>query len=383
MPEPTPDQTLHLPSLVIKNFRGIDELTIPRLGRVTLLAGKNGVGKTTALDAARIWAARGRPRTLSDVLFSRDEIVSLVGDDGEEITAPDWDALFFARRMYAGETLSIGPLHDGDALQIRAVPMSEDLIEQLSLLPPSAFGDEEMLGFEINFQGSRHTIPVRYLEHGAWPRNRFSIPSRARRSLDNRYMPPEALCNTMGPDVPDNVTLERHFNEVALTPHESKAIDALNLATTVSVERVAIVGSDTRSGLRPRRRILVKVKGNDAPLPLRSLGDGAVRTFSVALALAASSNGFLVIDEAENGIHHSVQTSFWEMVLQTAERNNVQVLATTHSWDGVVGFAQAANDLKNVGGVLYRIQRNGERLRAVEYPETDLANAAKHRIEVR
>ena len=46
MSEPTPDQNLHLPSLVIKNFRGIDELTIPRLGRATLLTGKNGVGKT-------------------------------------------------------------------------------------------------------------------------------------------------------------------------------------------------------------------------------------------------------------------------------------------------------------------------------------------------
>ena len=59
MSEPTPDQSLHLPSLVIKNFRGIDELTIPRLGRVTLLAGKNGVGKTTVLDAVRIYAAGG------------------------------------------------------------------------------------------------------------------------------------------------------------------------------------------------------------------------------------------------------------------------------------------------------------------------------------
>ena len=41
-------------------FRGIDQLSIPRLGRVTLLAGKNGVGKTTALEASRVFAARGR-----------------------------------------------------------------------------------------------------------------------------------------------------------------------------------------------------------------------------------------------------------------------------------------------------------------------------------
>ena len=128
---------------------------------------------------------------------------------------------------------------------------------------------------------------------------------------------------------------------------------------------------------------MVKIEGKDYPVPLRTLGDGAMRTFAVAVAIAKCASGFLLIDEAENGIHHSIQAKFWNMVLQTAERNNVQVIATTHSWDCVVGFAKAANELEDVEGVLYRIQRNGERLRAVEYPESDLANAAKHRIEVR
>ena len=53
-------QPLHLPSLYIEGFRGIDKLSLPRLGRVTLLAGKNSVGKTTILDAIRVYAARGR-----------------------------------------------------------------------------------------------------------------------------------------------------------------------------------------------------------------------------------------------------------------------------------------------------------------------------------
>ena len=108
-----------------------------------------------------------------------------------------------------------------------------------------------------------------------------------------------------------------------------------------------------------------------------------MRCFAVALALAKSTDGFLLIDEAENGIHHSIQARFWNMVLETAHRNNVQVIATTHSWDCVVGFARAANELEDVEGMLYRIQRNGDRLRAVEYPEETLLAAAKHGIEVR
>ena len=128
---------------------------------------------------------------------------------------------------------------------------------------------------------------------------------------------------------------------------------------------------------------MAKVKGKDYPVTLRSLGDGAVRCFAVALSLANSSGGFLLIDEVENGIHHSVQPKFWKMVLQTAQRNNVQVLATTHSWDCVKGFAEAAAELEEVEGVLVRLERHEGKLRAVEYSERNLKAAAKYGIEVR
>ena len=64
MPETEKDMPetngLHLPDLTIKGFRGIEALSIPRLGRVTLLAGRNSVGKTTVLEAVQVYAARGR-----------------------------------------------------------------------------------------------------------------------------------------------------------------------------------------------------------------------------------------------------------------------------------------------------------------------------------
>ena len=103
--------------------------------------------------------------------------------------------------------------------------------------------------------------------------------------------------------------------------------------------------------------------------------------FGIALALANSQDGFLVIDEAENGIHHSVQRDFWKMVIRTAHENNVQVLATTHGWDCVAGFAQAATKLGE--GALVRLETNGDGIRAVEYSEEDLRVAAEQGIEVR
>ncbi len=48
MSDQTPDESLHLPSLVIRNFRGIDELTIPRL-----VLQPRFVGRTHVADRAR------------------------------------------------------------------------------------------------------------------------------------------------------------------------------------------------------------------------------------------------------------------------------------------------------------------------------------------
>ena len=82
---------LHLPDLVIRGFRGIDDLTIPRLGRVTLLAGKNGVGKTTVLDAVRVFASRAGTRLLRDLLVDTEERLRAADRRiGGMYIEPDW-----------------------------------------------------------------------------------------------------------------------------------------------------------------------------------------------------------------------------------------------------------------------------------------------------
>ena len=46
-----------LGSLRITGFRAFSDLTVERLGRVTLVVGKNNVGKTTLLEAVHLHAS--------------------------------------------------------------------------------------------------------------------------------------------------------------------------------------------------------------------------------------------------------------------------------------------------------------------------------------
>ena len=370
---PQPDQSLHLPSLVIKNFRGIDELTIPRLGRVTLLAGKNGVGKTTVLDAVRVWAARGHRLEIAAILRKHDEIVATFDEDNVETTYADWDSLFYGRPARAGKSILIGPCNDSGALEMAFSPLDDDEISRVERQQSMTFDGDEVLALRVTFGDLKRTL----LPHGV------SVSNRQTRRSDRAGSSREIIYDQLGPDVPDNETIEQYFNALALTPEEDRAIQALNLVTNPSVERAAMVDIGPRVGATGGRRSIVKLEGQDEPVPLRSLGDGAVRIFAVALALAYSSGGFLLIDEAENGIHHSIQPKFWKMVLQTAQRNNVQVIATTHSWDCVTGFAQAANELEDVEGLLVRLERVPAGLRVFTYDESRLNNISENRIEVR
>ena len=200
---------------------------------------------------------------------------------------------------------------------------------------------------------------------------------------EEREWPSAIGCESLDPGLPSNTDMVRLWDRIALTDTESLPIQALQLILGNAINRIAVVGDDGPRVGKTGRRIIVRLSDHPTPVPLKSLGDGAIRLFGVALALANSRNGFLLIDEAENGIHYSVQRDYWRMILQTAHKDNVQVVATTHSWDCIKGFARAATEFEDAEGVLVRLERDDDGMRAIEYSEKELRIAAEQGIEVR
>ena len=355
------ERSLHLPQLTISGFRGIDELSIPRLGRVTLLAGKNSVGKTTVLDAVRVYAARGRYLTLQELLRDRQEITEMVDEDGDRINRIEWAALFHGRNPAESVSIAVGPEDVADHLQIQLVDDPQrDLLSDATVTKR----------LKIYFRNKQFSLDL-------LPGRRYSYSRELSGNGDE--LSPALTCETLGPGMLNELQTSRLWDHVALTDDETPVLKALNLTMGDEVVGIAMVGE----GRRGARRAIVRLKSQHRPVPLKSLGDGAVRLFGVALALANCSDGFLLIDEAENGIHHTVQRDLWTMILRTAHENDIQVLATTHSWDCVRGFAQAATDFEHGQGVLVRLDRAGRGLRAVVYSEEALKVAAEQGIEVR
>ena len=368
--------SLLLPDLTVRGFRGLDSLTIPRMGGVTLLTGRNGVGKTSVLEAIRIYASRGRRFELEDILASSDESsMSEMSDDGASVV-PDWLALFFGRRLSDDAGITIGPTDGIDALRIVSSKLTGKELDRYYHFA----GPEEPVR-AIRVESDDIDNIVGFFPQEVW------IPQRMRHL--SRELPKPITCLSLGPGLLDNSILARWWDNITLTPDETRVEEALSLVTGRIVNGITIVGK-SRFGRRPPGRIhrdtirpLIKFKDEDGRVPLRSLGDGALRVFSIAVALANSRDGFLLIDEAENGLHYSAQRALWNMILRTAVSNNVQVIATTHSFDCIRGFSDAANDYTDANTRLVRLSRLSNRIEAIDYPKQDLAIAAERFIEVR
>jgi hypothetical protein len=119
------------------------------------------------------------------------------------------------------------------------------------------------------------------------------------------------------------------WTKVELTPAEQRTVDALRLIEP-RIERIAISESDGAK---------VLLRGAMSPVPLGSLGEGVSRILALALHVALTPGGFLLVDEIENGLHWSVMPKIWRFLVAAAIANQTQIFAVTHSKDWLEGLA--------------------------------------------
>jgi len=114
------------------------------------------------------------------------------------------------------------------------------------------------------------------------------------------------------------------------------------------------------------------------------LGDGINRVLTIILALINSDNGFLLIDEFENGLHYSVQEKLWSIIFELSKKLNVQVFVTTHSNDCIKSFENVLSKEENsqLGQMIRLDNINGE-IHQVTFNVDELNIAVDNNIEMR
>jgi hypothetical protein len=365
-------ESLPIPSFEVEGFRAIRSLKVADLKRVNLFVGENNAGKTSLLEALQLYLHRNS-RTLSAVLLDTVRGHSDFSAPVYGSTLREDDALELQFAIDAVEGLFYGSFHELPLHPIRLSPAGDDatsLTIRLPWSPDGPIGDgasserpavvdpasavldvrSEARGFEIPLNWFARRVVLRSAElHLA-----VVIPSNGLSSFDTRTM----------------------WDNIAVSGREALVEDALRVIVP-QLDRIILIGESRL------RSVVCKLKGVARPIPLKAMGDAATRVFGMAVAVAHAQGGAVLIDEVENGLHYSIQSQVWNAIFSMASTLDVQVFATTHSWDTVVAFQDAANRSPEEG-ILYRLDREDDGwIHPVRYTEEEVAIAADQQIEVR
>ena len=91
----------------------------------------------------------------------------------------------------------------------------------------------------------------------------------------------------------------------------------------------------------------------------------------------------LLIDEIENGLHHSVLPVIWSGLFNVAAEADVQIFATTHSWECVLAADEAARKMPEYQLNLIRLDRVDDNIKATIIDKEAMGTAKEHHWEMR
>jgi len=118
-----------------------------------------------------------------------------------------------------------------------------------------------------------------------------------------------------------------------------------------------------------------KIIGGDKPqckiksgeyIDINDFGDGLKHWISMICSLYACENGYMFVDEIDNGLHYTMLDKLWEIILTISKEQNVQVFATTHSKECIESYARVAKKLEDDEIGFIELGRNKEdKIRAI------------------
>ena len=349
-----------LKTVRIKNFRGFTELTLDNLERVNLLAGANGTGKTAVLEALflhmgahnpeigmRINAFRGLTVFKVDLddlyapLFHRYDL-----DGAVEITSTDDQGVerCLTVRLSDIAVTALEPSNGNDR---------PDSLSTTSSAREVRFEYEDSEGKRAAVNGQLTTEGLRFQVGKPWGGQAIFLATR-------HHSPTEDA---------------QRFSELAVQMREQPLVESLKVVeprlSSLSVQamgNVALVYGDVGLG-----RLI----------PIDLMGQGTSCLLSIMLAIVSQQASMVLIDEIENGLHYSVMAQVWTAIAKAARAADVQVFATTHSWECLRAAHEAFSQDEQYDLRLHRLERVGDTIRVATLDREALDTAIEVGLEVR
>ncbi len=318
-----------LKSLKIENFKRFRELDFPQLKRVNLIAGKNNTGKTGVLEALLLLLEQGRGLAALPTAFRN---CSNIGDKTEN----------FDKWLFRDRDTSRPVMVSTSTPELAAYSMALTV----GAVPP---------GFSVITASNSLTLSVR--------------PETAKSALKLG-----AVALSVRPSDPQKDAAD--YDRVVLKAGGEERLEGLLRKLEPRLKSIR--------SIRPHGAALIYLDlGLKEKIPAVHLGQGFIRLLSIYSELIASDKRVLLIDEVENGLHYSVLTEIWRGLLHAAEQEDVQIFATTHSYECIRAAHEAFAETLDYDFALHRLEEVKGDIQVTTYDKETLETSLASNFEIR
>ncbi len=292
--------------LIISFFRAFKHLEISPLHRVNLIAGGNNVGKTSVLEA--IWfAAQDNPlNPVASSLFRRSATTNNNHSSQEFQDDRDnyWKWLFYQKDMSRCATISLLASLTGES-------------PRTLLLSPSAQGHLTATNKDNN------TI-------ANWPPPSFAP------MVSNSSDMPRLACTTLSSVLPSPVEDAEQVNMVSVLERDEELAAYLRLIDS-RITKLKYL----KLPKHQHPYVYVGLETSKEMIPATQFGQGFNRMLGLFSSLMIEETKILLIDEFENGLQHDALIPIWSALGKYAREHDVQIFATTHSYECIAAAHEA------------------------------------------
>ncbi len=350
-------------TIEIKNLRGIAELKINDLSKINVFVGPNNCGKTTILESIFLLLGISNPQ------------ISLLINNLRDLSHSENNDFRFNFRDFNYEniiSLKCRDDHDGERyLKITPIFSNQIItkIEQKNYLtneePLSTNTFKEAIGLNFDFQ--KKNDQENY--HSELKIDRLNMQV----SIDGKYQ--ESLRGIFLNNKTLYSSLVEKIDQIQRTKKKQELIEILKKIDPKVVD----------IALSHNNLIYVDI-GIEQMIPVNLMGDGFKKSCAVISHLLILKDGFLIIDEIENGLHYQALYILWKAIIEASNKFNVQIFLSTHSYEAIKVLIQVIeknkfdpNDLR-----LLSIQKlNNNEHKCYNYNFDELEAHINSNVEIR
>ncbi|MEI0580814.1 AAA family ATPase [Brachyspira pilosicoli] len=308
---------IQIPNISISNFKCFKEFKVDSFKRFNLIFGKNSVGKTNFLEALYLYSNMLRSDTvLSSSFLQRD------------IPLNNNLELIFHNFNYS------------KPINIKTTN------KELNIYPIESLTDNLLDGIYYKIENNGKIIKLPMLINN-------------NRQLDNSFVSINNSFTINDINVRSVILDSSLFNfyffndySISETRVKDNTISLFDKIQNLKIDKMVInylkpIIPNLESIRISSNKICEADIGLDRYLPINALGAGIYKIFSYIVSASFIRNGVLFIDEIDNGFHHSSLHNLWISLFEVSYRSNVQIFATTHSYECIKSFNDVYNEVKN------------------------------------